>query len=77
MVMITTNSPAGQPASLVRLLAQIERFLKQEKMAPTRFGILACNDHGVVGRLRAGKGLNASTVDKLRAFMAANRKRKA
>lgn len=56
-----------------RLLAEIEAFLADTGMKPTRFGKLALNDGDFIRRMRNGSGITVSTVDRVRAFIAAER----
>lgn len=51
------------------LLSEIEAFLSDRKIAETTFGRLAVNDGKFVGRLRAGKNMTLSTVEKVRCFL--------
>ncbi len=54
------------------LLLEIEAFLGDTGMAETTFGLQAANDGKLVARLRGGKGITTNTVEKIRAFIAAN-----
>ena len=56
--------------SAMQLLSEIEAFLKRTGMPATNFGLEAVNDGHLVKRLRAGKGLTLSRVDRIREFMA-------
>jgi hypothetical protein len=56
-----------------QLLAEIEAFLATRKMAETTFGRMAVNDGKFVGRLRTGANLTVATIERVRAFIAANR----
>ena len=53
-----------------QLLAQVEGFCKREGMAPTTFGRKALGDGRFVARLRAGGRVRATTLDKVRRFLA-------
>lgn len=53
-----------------QLIAEIEEFLRDRDMAETTFGLRAVNDGKFVGRLRAGKGVEIDTVDRVRAYIA-------
>lgn len=55
------------------LLAEIDAFLKASDMAETTFGFHAVNDGKFVGRLREGAGITVATVDRVRAYIAAER----
>lgn len=48
---------------------EVERFLVNTRMAPSRFGVDACNDPAFVIDLRAGREPRHSTMRKARAFM--------
>lgn len=56
-------------------LADIRAFLAKHDMAADVFGKLAMNDVAFVYRLRE-RDIRASTIDKVRAFMAAYDKKK-
>ena len=53
-----------------QLLAEIEAFLSQRRMAETTFGRLAVNDGKFVGRLRGGANMTLATVEKVRRYLA-------
>jgi hypothetical protein len=55
------------------LLYDIDVFMSVHGMKPTMFGVLAVNDGHLVRDLRAGTDIRASTIDRVRAFMAAYR----
>lgn len=57
------------------LLQDIDAFLREAEMAETTFGRHAVNDGKFVGRLREGAGVTVATVDRVRAYMAAARKK--
>lgn len=52
------------------LRAEIEAFLAETGMAPTRFGDLAVSDTTFVTRLRAGMRPRQRNIARIRAFMA-------
>jgi hypothetical protein len=54
-----------------QLLEQIDAFLVSTKMAPTRLGLEALSDGGLVKSLRAGRSLSLRNAEKLVNFMAA------
>jgi hypothetical protein len=54
------------------LLRDIDAFLRQQRMAETRFGLAAVNDGHLIRRLRAGGNLTLRTVERVRAFMHAH-----
>jgi len=49
---------------------EVERFLQQTGMPPTRFGRLAVNDPRLVGDLRNGREPGPEVSDRIRAFIA-------
>lgn len=55
------------------LLAEIDAFLADTEVAETTFGRHAVNDGKFVGRLREGSGITVATVDRVRAYIAAER----
>ena len=55
------------------LLKEIEAFLREVAMAETTFGRHAVNDGKFVGRLREGGGVTVATIDRVRAYMEAER----
>lgn len=57
------------------LLDEIAAFLRDVDMAETTFGRHAVNDGKFVGRLREGSGVTVATVDRVRAYMAAEREK--
>lgn len=56
------------------LLTDIERFLRRTGMDHTRFGKEALNDPAFVSRLRSGKDVRTRTVERIRKFIADNRR---
>lgn len=57
------------------LLDEIDAFLRGAKMAETTFGRHAVNDGKFVGRLRDGAGVTVATVDRVRAYIVAERQK--
>jgi len=51
------------------LLAEIEAFLEESGVTPTKFGIAAVNDGHLVKNLRAGSSVTLKTADRVRAYM--------
>lgn len=51
------------------LIREIENFLRQHRMTPTRFGRNALGDPKFVGQLRAGRELRPATVARVRAYL--------
>ncbi len=56
-----------------QLLAEVEDFIRHHGLSDAKFGKLALNDNKFVQQLRERRDLRMSTVDKVRAFMAAYR----
>jgi phosphopantothenoylcysteine decarboxylase/phosphopantothenate--cysteine ligase len=52
-----------------QLLAEIEAFLAQRDLTPTKFGLEAVNDGHLVANLRRGNSVTLRTADKVRAYM--------
>ena len=59
-----------------KLLAEIEKFLRDYAMAPTTFGRHVLNDPPFVARLRADvkRDMKLSTITRVRNWMAEHRK---
>jgi len=55
------------------LLCEIDTYRQRAGMAATRFGRLALNDGHFVRRLREGGNVTLRTVERVRAFMGAER----
>lgn len=51
------------------LLAQVDDFLSRTGMKPTRFGIDALSDGGLVKGMREGRSLSLRNAEKLIRFM--------
>lgn len=62
-------------STIQTLLDEIAAFLRDTDMAETTFGRHAVNDGKFVGRLREGAGVTVATVDRVRAYMAAEREK--
>lgn len=56
-----------------QLLIEIETFLRQTGMAPTRFGLIVMSDKSFVWRLRAGTECESPTVDRVRSYIQQNK----
>jgi len=54
------------------LLQEIDAFLLANGMAETAFGLQVANDGKLIARLRSGKGITTSTVEKIRAYIQAS-----
>lgn len=61
-------------STVASLLSEIDAFLKDAEIAETTFGLRALRDGKFVGRLRKGGGVTVSTVDRVRAYIAEQRK---
>ena len=57
------------------LLGEIDAFICSTEMAETTFGFHAVNDGKFVGRLREGAGVTVATVDRVHAYIAAERRK--
>jgi len=51
------------------LLAEIEAFLAETGLRPTKFGLSSVNDGHLVANLRQGNSVTLKTADRVRAFM--------
>jgi phosphopantothenoylcysteine decarboxylase / phosphopantothenate---cysteine ligase len=51
------------------LLTEIEAFLADSGLTPTKFGLAAVNDGHLVANLRRGNSVTLKTADRVRAFM--------
>ena len=60
----------GMSGITKELLAQIEAFLAETGLTPSKFGVAAVNDGHLVANLRKGHSVTLKTVDKVRAYMA-------
>ncbi len=54
------------------LLRDIERYCRRTKTAESSFGEASVKDGHLVRRLRAGRDIRVSKVEKIRVFMRAN-----
>lgn len=64
-----------QQSSAPELLTDIERFLDATGMSATAFGARTANDTHLVHDLRAGREVSAPMVERIKSFMAAERRR--
>ena len=55
----------------MELLGRIERFLRQCRMSPTRFGREAVRDPRLVWDMRKGRTIGARTARRIEAYLAA------
>lgn len=55
------------------LMIKIDRYLRQTRMPPTKFGRLAVNDPRLVHDLRLGRTPGRQIVARVEAFIAENR----
>lgn len=51
------------------LLEKVETFIKQHKMAPTRFGLEAMEDGALVKQLQSGRSLTLKNAERVIRFM--------
>ena len=61
------------PSSTRALLSEIEGFLAESGVSPTKFGLAAVNDGHLIKNLRGGASVTLKTADKVRAYMANQR----
>jgi phosphopantothenoylcysteine decarboxylase / phosphopantothenate---cysteine ligase len=61
---------APMPGTTRDLLSDIEAFLVEFGLSPTKFGLAAINDGHLVKNLRGGASVTLRTADKVRAYMA-------
>jgi phosphopantothenoylcysteine decarboxylase / phosphopantothenate---cysteine ligase len=54
------------------LLTEIEAFLAERGLTPTKFGLASVNDGHLVANLRRGNSVTLKTADRVRAFMRAS-----
>lgn len=59
---------------LKNLLREIEAFLAEADMKKTTFGLKALNDGTFVRRLKNGDNVTFKTAERVRAFMASNKR---
>ncbi len=59
------------------LLAEIEAFLRETGIAPTRFGQDAVGEKSFMIELRRGRDLRLSTVAKVKTYMERERRKRA
>ena len=60
-------------STVAALIEEIETFCREQGIAEGTFGTRAAKDGKFVGRLRGGAGVTVATVDKVRAYIAAER----
>lgn len=56
-----------------KLLADIHKFVRETGIPQTTLGKEVCGDGSLVARLRAGKDITTKNLDRLYAYMAAER----
>jgi phosphopantothenoylcysteine decarboxylase/phosphopantothenate--cysteine ligase len=61
------------PSTTHALLTEIEGFLAESGVSPTKFGLAAVNDGHLIKNLRGGASVTLKTADKVRAYMANQR----
>ncbi len=52
------------------MLIKIDRYLREHRMPPTRFGRLAVNDPRLIGDLKRGRELGPRVRARVEAFLA-------
>ena len=60
-------------STIAALLTEIEAFCEEAGIAEATFASRAVRDGKFVARLRAGKGVTIATIDRVRAYIAAER----
>ena len=60
----------GHMSIQANLLREIENYMRERRMAESKFGLLALNDGRFVPRLRAGANITVATVDRVQKFIA-------
>jgi hypothetical protein len=53
----------------MELLEQIEAYLVQSRMAPSKFGRLAAGDPRLIADLKSGRRLRQRTEERLRSYL--------
>lgn len=56
----------------MELLEEIEAFIENARMSPSRFGRICAGDPRLVGDMRAGRRLRYGTEERIRRFLLAN-----
>ena len=62
---VITHYLIGMAAIRRDLLAEIDAFLAQSGLTPTKFGVTAVNDGHLVANLRKGNSVTLRTADKV------------
>lgn len=60
---------SDMPTIRETLLAEIDAYLAETGVSASDFGVTCMGDPSFVGRLRAGRDVKASTIDKVRRWM--------
>ena len=60
--------------SELKLIVDIEAFLKESGMSKSAFGVAVCGDGRLVDSMRRGRSVTLRTYDRITAFMAATRR---
>ena len=60
-------------STITAVLSEIEAFCKEAGIAEATFSTRAVNDGKFVGRLRGGANVTVALVDRVRAYIAAER----
>lgn len=64
------NRPSKEWNYTAPILVEVERWLKQNRVPPAKFGKLAVGDPNLVGDLRGGRDPSSKMVARIRTFMA-------
>lgn len=54
------------------VVARVEAYLAASGLSAYEFGIKVANNNKLVARLRTGRGVTTTTIDKIEAFMRSN-----
>lgn len=67
-----SGTQAKSSREAMELLDQIEAYIEQTCMPPSRFGRLSAGDPRLVADLKAGRKLRCKTEDRIRQYLRAN-----
>jgi hypothetical protein len=59
-----------EPGGELSLLDRVEEYLRQHKLPPTRFGKSVVGSPSLVARMRCGKSLRRTTIERVEVFLA-------
>jgi tRNA U34 5-carboxymethylaminomethyl modifying enzyme MnmG/GidA len=54
------------------LLSEISKYRKATGLSMSKFGMLATEDPKLLSRLKKGKGITSTTINKIRKFLSKN-----